>query len=488
MAYTTIDDPSAYFQTKLYTGGTAEAKTFDGNSNLKPDWFWSKKRGASQFHATADSVRGISNALRINTDGAEYTNTEADDLASFDTNGFTFNGTGDTYNGTYQSSSYVAWCWAAGGSTPTKTYKVVVVSDSGNKYRFRNSSDTATFGSSAVTLELQQGGTYTFDQSDSTVASHPMKFSSTSDGTHGGGSVYSTGVTYNLDGASVTESAYVSGFSSATTRSIVLNVQNTTTLYYYCHYHSGMGGQADQNATFGSTNFDGSILSRSSENTTAGFSIVRHTGTGSSGTIGHGLSTAPKWVITKNRSTGSSDWAIFHTSLDSGEYYAELNTTDPQTSGSSVWGDTAPSSTVITLGGANLKTNASNDNYVHYVFSEVQGYSRFNRYKGNGDSNGSFIYTGFKPAWVMIKRFDSSTNADWAIYDNKRSTSNVNNKFLRANTDDSEASASAIDTYSNGFKLRSTSSRNNANGSSYIYMAFAEHPFVSSEGVPVTAK
>ena len=117
MAYTTINDPSAYFQTKLYTGGTAEAKTFDGNSNLKPDWFWSKKRGAVQSHQTADSVRGIANSLRTDTTGAEYTNSETAELASFDTNGFTFSGTGDTYNGTYQSSDYVAWCWSAGGGT-----------------------------------------------------------------------------------------------------------------------------------------------------------------------------------------------------------------------------------------------------------------------------------------------------------------------------------------------------------------------------------
>ena len=486
MAYTTVDDGSAHHQSALYSSDSSSVTvTNDGNSNLRPDWLWIKVRNGSNDHNIFDSVRGFSKRTWSNQASAENTDDGTGPRPS--TDGFTTGTYWGDVNNTSGSNNYVAWQWVAGGTAPTKTYKVVVVSDSGNKYRFRNSSDTATFGQSAVTLELQEGGTYTFDQSDSSVASHPMKFSTTSNGTHGGGTSYNTGVTYNLDGASVTESAYVSGFSSATTRSIILNVQNTTTLYYYCHYHSGMGGQADQNATFGSSNFDGSIQSRASTNSTAGFSIVRHTGSGSSGTIGHGLSTAPKWVLTINRSTGA-DRGNFHTSLDSGEYYVELNTTDPQAAGSSVWGDTAPSSTVITLGGANTKTNSSNDNFVHYVFSEVQGFSRFNRYKGNGDANGSFVYTGFKPAWVMIKRFDSSTNSDWAIYDNKRSTSNVNNKFLRANTNDSEASASAIDTYSNGFKLRSTSSRNNANGSSYIYMAFAEHPFVSSEGVPVTAR
>ena len=483
MAFTTIDDSSAHFQTAIWTGDGASTRsiTNDGNSDLQPDWVWLKNRTDTENHTLADTLRGVTKRLMSNNNAVEDTN----GINSVQSDGFTAQ---LSYNGNTNAKNYVAWQWAAGGSTPTKTYKVVVVSDSGNKYRFRNSADTATFAQSAVTLELQQGGTYTFDQSDSTVASHPMKFSTTSNGTHGGGTSYNTGVTYNLDGASVTESAYVSGFASATTRSIILNVQNTTTLYYYCHYHSGMGGQADQNATFGSSNFDGSIQSRASTNSTAGFSIVRHTGTGSSGTIGHGLSTAPKWVITKNRTTGSSDWAVFHTSLDSGEYYAELNTTDAQAAGSSVWGDTSPSSTVITLGGANLKTNASSDQYIHYVFSEVQGYSRFSRYKGNGDTNGPFIFTGFKPAWLIIKRFDGS--GYWVILDNKRNSPNPSGGRLGSNGNDAEYGNANVDFLSNGFKVRASGSDSdtNGNGTSYIYMAFAEHPFVSSEGVPVTAK
>ena len=272
MAYTTINDPSAYFQTALYTGNgnaSSRAITNDGHSNLRPDWLWIKIRSAADNHVLLDSNRGVTKQLKANGNDAEDT---VSHLASLNTDGFNLTSTDQAYNA--NSQTYAAWQWAAGGATPSKTYRVVVVSDSGNKYRFRNSANTATFAQSAVTLELQSGGTYTFDQSDSTVASHPMKFSTTSDGTHGGGSSYNTGVTYKLDGSTVTESAYVSGFASATTRQIILNVQNTTTLYYYCHNHSGMGGQADQNATFGQTNFDGTILSRSSENTTSGFSIV----------------------------------------------------------------------------------------------------------------------------------------------------------------------------------------------------------------------
>ena len=227
MAYTDIDDPTAYFQTKLYTGGTAEAKTFDGNSNLKPDWFWSKKRGAVQSHQTADSVRGIANSLRTDTTGAEYTNSETDDLASFDTNGFTFSGTGDTYNGTYQSSSYVAWCWSAGGGTTASntdgsitstvsantTSGFSIVSYTGNGA----DNDTATIGhglgvapnmimvkcrnnaggwqTSSTSLgwnnvlqlnelNAQASGTYAFGQSGVTPTSTVFTVSATSGGNH----------------------------------------------------------------------------------------------------------------------------------------------------------------------------------------------------------------------------------------------------------------------------------------------------------------
>jgi len=116
MAYTTIDDPSAFFQAIIYEGGTANAKTFSGNSDLAPNWWWGKKREVAQNHYFVDSVRGITNSLQGNVTGAEYTDTEADDIASFDSNGFTFNDTGDQFNGTSSDASYVAWCWKAGTS------------------------------------------------------------------------------------------------------------------------------------------------------------------------------------------------------------------------------------------------------------------------------------------------------------------------------------------------------------------------------------
>ena len=195
------------------------------------------------------------------------------------------------YSMNTSSNTYVAWNWVGGGDSPSQTYVVKVVSDSGNKYRFDD------FGTSALTLNLQEGGTYTFDQSDSSMSSHPMKLSTTANGSHGGGSTYSTGVTYELDGSSVTESAFVSGFSSATSRKLIIVVAaSAPTLYYFCHYHSGMGGQINTNTTHGSTNLKGTLQSTVSANTSTGFSvgIFQSNGASSVVTTGHGLSSAPR--------------------------------------------------------------------------------------------------------------------------------------------------------------------------------------------------
>tara|TARA_A100000172_G_scaffold44081_1_gene27082 strand:- start:2309 stop:3763 length:1455 start_codon:yes stop_codon:yes gene_type:complete len=480
MAYTTITDPSAYFQTKTYTGtGSSNAITNDGNSNLRPDWVWGKARNQTYNHNSFDSNRGFTKRLTV--DGSDAENTDSTTITAQGADGFTL-GSSANLNG--NSVTYVAWQWAAGGATPSQTYKVVVVSDSGNKYRFRNSADNATYAASAVSLSLQQGGTYTFDQSDSSVASHPMKFSTTSDGTHGGGSSYNTGVTYKLDGSTVTESAYVSGFASATTRQIILNPQNTTTLYYYCHYHSGMGGQADQNATFGSTNFDGSLLTKVSANTTAGFSIVTYTGNASAGaTIGHGLGATPAVVFVKTRSI-SFDWYVYHKDIGNGKYL-EFNTTNGEDTRSGAWNDTSPTSTVITLG----SDDGANDNagMVAYCFSEVKGYSKIGDYQGNGSNTGPYVYTGFKPAIVMLKRTDSTGH--WHIFDKSRNETNVANRALFASSNGTEAVYAAgggdpqIDINSNGFCLRSNYNQVNADNGMFTYMAFAKNPLVAGGAV-----
>ena len=222
--------------------------------------------------------------------------------------------------------------------------------------------------------------------------------------------------------------------------------------------------------------------------TTAGFSIVDYTGTGSAGTMAHGLGAVPHTILVQNRDEGE-DWAVYHknASAAGNDSYLRLNTNDGAATAGTVWNDTTPTSTVFTIG-SNNKTNKDNVKYIAYVFTSIQGYSKFGGYTGNGNDNGMFIYTGFRPAWLMIKR--TSAN-QWGIYDSKRGTHNEITMNLDADSDSAENTATNyddLDFLSNGFKLYEENDDINADGGAYVYFAFAEHPFVSSKGIPITAR
>ena len=242
-----------------------------------------------------------------------------------------------------------------------------------------------------------------------------------------------------------------------------------------------------------SSNSDGDITATVQANTTAGFSIVTYTGNGnaSAQTVGHGLGAECKVVIAKSRSIGDESWRVFHESASQsggGNLFlngtSALDTSDPARI-------TSTNTTTFTLDGYHSTYDALNENsatYLAYCFAEKQGYSKMGSYTGNANSDGTFVYTGFKPAWVMTKRTDSSQN--WAMYDNKRDGINVIDKLLYPNGSDAEVTTGGsltVDFLSNGFKWRGNSAISNGSGN-HIYMAFAEHPFVSSKGVPVTAR
>ena len=351
MAYTNIDDPSAYFQVATYTGNGTDntAITYDGNSDMQPDFLWFKLRSTTGNHVLFDSNRGVTKYIRSNTTAAETTNGTL--LKSFDTDGFTVGSNAST---NYNNQTLVSWGWKANGGTT----------------------------------------------------------SSNTDGTLTGGATVQA-------------------------------------------------------------------------NTDAGFSIITYTGTSQTNpTVGHGLNQAPELVIVKNRDL-ARNWAVGSTAIGWTKYL-ELDTPDAAATNSGWWGNQDPTSTTVGLGTA-TQTAGNTYDYVMYAFHSVQGYSKFGKYVGNGNNDGAFVYTGFKPAFVLYKKTSSE---NWIILDNKRDPHNVAFTRLVPNKTNADTTSltSLMDFTSNGFKLRTSHASINSNNTDYIYMAFAESPFVSSEGVPTTAR
>ena len=352
MAYTDIDDPSAYFQTKLYAGDNASnlVLTFDGNSDLQPDFLWQKQRGGATDHNLSNSVIGADQGLSSNTNEEEQDNGTGY-IKSFQSDGFTI-GNSDKVNAS--SSTNVAWAWKAG---------------------------TAVSGNS--------------------------------------------------------------------------------------------GGSGTAKAYSGSVNTD------------AGFSIIKYIGNGTSAhTIPHHLGAVPQWVIIKELSN-ASDWMGYHVGKGN-THTLKLNEPEAGVDRTDWWNDTTPTSSVVTLGD-NGEINQNDTNYIMYAFSEKQGYSKFAKYSGNGNADGTFIYLGFKPAFFIFKELAAEA---WIIKDNKTETFNPNLTHNRSDSNDAENADgwSGMDFLSNGIKLRTSDGSMNESGAAYIYMAFAENPFVSSTGVAGTAK
>ena len=358
MAFTTIDDSSAHFQTVLHTGdgNSTQAITNGGNSDLQPDWIWTKQRSNAVGHNLTDSTRGASKALFSEGTDAEDT---GGNISSFNSDGFT---TTDANRTNQDERTFVSWQWKANGGTTT-----------------------------------------TNDASSTSV---------------------------------------------------------------------------------------GTIDSVYQANTDAGFSIITYTGDGNdNASFAHGLGTVPHLHIIKRRS-GTEDWAVYHhenTSNPNTDHLL-LNTTDGTSDSDTRYSDAGPSSTTITLGN-NAVVNANGSTYVCYAFTEKQGYSRFGHYIGNNSTDGAFVYTGFKPAWLMIKEVVSG--GGWYILDNKRHSSNTQ-AVLRlkadANTADDSSNDNRIDFLSNGFKIRTSDNNINQDATNNLYIAFAENPFVSSTGTPTTAR
>ena len=346
MAYTDIDDPSAYFQTDLYTGtGSSLANTFDGNSDMQPDWVWIKERNGAADHALYDSSRGVQEQLESNTTTAETT--EATGLTAFGSDGFTVGALAQVNT---SSDTYVAWGWKANGGTTA-------------------------------------------------------------------------------------------------------------------------------------SNTDGDITSTVQVNSDAGFSIVTDSPPNNTArSIGHGLGVAPQVIIRRARNR-VENWRVFHSAAGS---TGALMLDNADAYNSSIVLFTGVTSTTFGVG-TDFSVNG-NFNYISYCFAEKQGYSKFGSYVGNGNADGPFVYTGFKPAFLMMKEY-SSAGGNWVMFDNKRDPSNVTKTRLFPNlTNADNTTRDYIDLLSNGFKLRDTDADHNQSGESMVYMAFAEAPFTTSSGIPTTAR
>ena len=243
----------------------------------------------------------------------------------------------------------------------------------------------------------------------------------------------------------------------------------------------------------GSSNSDGSITSTVSANTTAGFTIVKYvgTGSGSNSTVGHGLGVKPAMIIVKNLGS-NGNWVVWHKSLASEtNSYLRLDTNAAPGTTTNYWNSAAPTNQVFGVSPDGYNNNKDGENIIAYCFAEKTGYSKFGSYAGNGNVDGNFLYTGFKPAFLMVKRYDTSGN--WVMFDNKRSSTGGNNEInyaLLADSNSSEStgtSSNDVDFLSNGIKIREDNGDLNTSGGTYIYMAFGQS-IVGSNNIPTTAK
>ena len=302
------------------------------------------------------------------------------------------------------------------------------------------------------------------------------------------------GVNKNISSDAVTaetttdQYGYVSAFGSdGFTGSNGSNVHNPRYLYnenggtYVAWCWKASGSTA--------SNSSGDMTSTVSANTDAGFSIVSWTGDGTAGnTVGHGLNSAPEFILTKALADGTSSWGGYHIGTDATapeDYGMQIDGSGARIDTANMLNDTAPTSSLVTLGGATYSNHSSNP-MIMYAWHSVQGYSKCGSYTGNGNADGTFVYTGFRPAWVIVK--STASGAGWNIHDAKRDTYNEMNKQLYANSNAADGSSRPIDFLSNGFKQRGTTSDVNNSGDTFFYTAFAEAPFVNSNGVPCNAR
>ena len=483
----TIADGSTAFDAVLYSG-TGNAQSITG-LGFSPDLVWTKNRGASASHAVYDSVRGAGELIRTNETSAEVTVSSR--FTSFDSNGFSIGSTSSENNAS--SNTYVSWAWDAGdsntsisaGSLSTSIYNQDQVwsnflsSSNGfvggyeATYAFNGVIDT---GGGSATNGV--GGVMTFAPT-STLSVSTMEIRVYSD----------TTITFP-DSSTVAVSGQGSGSGW-----ITVNLPSSFTGFTGSNnitLHNTNGGLQ----YFDGLKINGKILANSNisltvpqvastvrANPSAGFSIVKWTApswSGSPQSVAHNLNHAPAFIITKGLDNAAS-WYCYHKDLDASnpqEKYLTLNDTGAVSTLGSSWGTSAPDSNVF---GDRVLGWSGGQDVIAYCFAPVEGYSAFGSYTGNGSTDGVFVYTNFRPAFIVVKRTNSSGN--WHAFDTKRDPDNRAEAGIYPNLSSAEAVVYFADINSNGFKLRTSNAELNGNGDTYIYAAFAENPFQANGGL-----
>ena len=482
----TIADGSDYFDAKTYSGTGSNISVPLG---FEPDFVWTKCRSASSGHVLQNRLSGITTKyLQSQDTDQEYDGTGG--VQSTSSTGFV-QGTGSGVN--QNGKTYVSWAWDAGSSNTS-------ISTGGLNSSAYDTSQTwsstgTTTNSSTVTDAFDGNLSSYWGANANTISKYTFA------------SVYS-GSKFELyiDVSLANTNFSVNGQSSSSVSGVIstpqwVDVTDAVTAsnlgglsYIEIGYVPSVHSQSiygiriddkmliDSNVTL--TNIP-TTASTVRANQAAGFSLISYTGSGTAGkTIGHGLNAAPEVIIVKNRDS-AVNWVVGHQGLDSSSPWTKnlyLNTTDASSTLQAIWNNTAPTNLVFTVG-ASSTTNSNGNAYIAYCFAPVANYSQFGVYEGNGSTDGQFVYTGFRPRWILVKASSKSDN--WRLWDSARSTANPASTLLFPDSTIAEITNAAynLDFLSNGFKLRTSNSDFNGSGHTMIYMAFAENPFQANGGL-----
>ena len=448
---------------------------------FSPDFVWIKRRNSTQDHRVFDVIRGAEVGLTPNYTNGDYTATG--ELTAFNSDGYSL-GTQQGVNSS--GNTYVGWSWDAGSSNTTiaagglnsslydqsQTWSNSLTSSNG--FWSGQGATKAFDGTGSSVTGTNNGGTLTLSLSltipaNSTIQVRPSTQS-------GGYTVVVNGVsnsitgdsfhTVNYDGATTLTSITITsaGSSSADLKGIKINGALLT----------------DTGVTLPNVP---TIASTVRANPSAGFSVVTYTGNATAGaTIGHGLGVAPEMIIIKNRDDGGTYWVTYHSSLGGTKALA-LNLTDSVLTNSLPFNNTNPTSTVFSVGGGgpySYSNNQSSENHVAYCFAPVDGYSSAFSFTGTGADPGPFVYLGFKPKLILVKRTDNGNAAShWRLIDMTINPYNVADTLLYADSSAAELTEiwGEYDALSNGFRVMTPDSNQNASGGTYIGFAWAESPF-----------